>query len=115
MDMRRENSNRSTSDMLKLISIDDEDIVRRNKLLAKRRELVKSLVKYNSCSTIFADRLFVFPGMAEMLHRYFHFLFILSVSYFLDHQIQQNVSSRNLVKTEDIFSENLNPISVSIV
>ena len=37
-----------------------------------------------------------------------------SVSYFLEHQIQRNVFSRNIVKTEDIFSEKLNPISVCL-
>jgi hypothetical protein len=53
--------------MLKLIS--DDNLDRENKLLAKRRD-VQKLVKYNSCSTIFADRLFAFPGMTDILHRY---------------------------------------------
>jgi hypothetical protein len=59
---------RSTSDMLKILSVDDLD--RKKKLLTKRRDLQKSLVKYNSCSTIFAERVFAFPGMTNILYRY---------------------------------------------
>ena len=71
MDMRKESfSCRSTTDMLKLIS-DDDDMDRKNKLLAKRRNLQKSLIKYNSCSTIYPNGLFAFSGIKDILHRYF--------------------------------------------
>jgi len=69
VDMRKASfQHRSTSDMLKIIS--DDNLDRKKKLLTKRRDLQKSLIKYNSCSTIFAERVFAFPGMTNILYRY---------------------------------------------
>lgn len=89
---------------------------KRKGLLSVRRAIKSEMVKFNSCSTLYVDGLLANPDLKSILHRYvFEDIRDLraSVSYFLEYEIEKGMISES-VQSEEIFSERLHPISVSM-